>query len=76
MMCTHPLAYAITRQGIDRGAGLAGGAERMTEEERRRGSEKERNSSYKEFQGKVEKETEKVGGGSLVLTSSTNGGIL
>lgn len=36
------------------------GVDRAAEEERRRASERERSSSYKDFQGKIEKETEKV----------------
>ncbi|CAM9485755.1 unnamed protein product, partial [Hapterophycus canaliculatus] len=47
------------RQGTERGAG-PGGSERLAEEERRRLAERERHNSYKDFQGKVEKETEKV----------------
>lgn len=42
------------------GGGVSAGIDRGAEEERRRASERERNNSYKDFQGKVEKETEKV----------------
>ncbi|CAM9130728.1 unnamed protein product [Ectocarpus sp. 12 AP-2014] len=48
-----------SRQGTERGAG-PGGSERLAEEERRRVAERERHNSYKDFQGKVEKETGKV----------------
>ncbi|CAM9166345.1 unnamed protein product, partial [Ectocarpus sp. 12 AP-2014] len=47
------------RQGTERGAG-PGGSERLAEEERRRVAERERHNSYKDFQGKVEKETGKL----------------
>lgn len=51
----------MTRQGTlaDRGAG-PGGSERAAEEKRRGIAETERHNTYKDFQGKLEKETEKV----------------
>lgn len=49
------------RQGAltDRGAG-PGGSERAAEEKRRHTAETERHNTYKDFQGKLEKETEKA----------------
>lgn len=43
----------------ERGAGL-GGSERAAEDKRRGVAETERHNTYKDFQGKLEKETEKV----------------
>lgn len=43
----------------DRGAG-PGGSERVAEDKRRHVAETERHNTYKDFQGKLEKETEKV----------------
>ncbi|CAM9388149.1 unnamed protein product, partial [Laminaria digitata] len=48
-----------SRQGTERGAG-PGGSERVAEEERRRLAEKERSHIYKEFQGKVTQEIDKL----------------
>lgn len=37
-----------------------GGSERLSEEERRKAAERERSNQYKDFQGKVAQETDKV----------------
>lgn len=58
-MSIRVMRCCVGRQGTERGAG-PGGSERLAEEERRRLAERERHNSYKDFQGKVEKETEKV----------------
>ena len=39
-----------------------GGADRLAEQERRRVAERERSNQYKDFQGKVAQEAEKVRG--------------
>lgn len=57
--CFCAVLFARRRQGTERGAG-PGGSERLAEEDRRRVSERERSHSYKEFQGKVAQETDKV----------------
>ncbi|CAM9610593.1 unnamed protein product [Ascophyllum nodosum] len=49
------------RQGLEQGIGM-GGADRLAEQERRRVAERERSNQYKDFQGKVAQEAEKVRG--------------